>query len=434
MVRRYLAVSSILAGLLGGCGGAGSGTRVAVAPPAAAPIVAEVTTFEAGGLRVLWNGPVQRGAIEEIRGLSAEDPSELDALWETTGMLGPPPRVDFSREVVFAFPGPGGVCPRAISHASLDRAGVLRFSGPPWSGSCVDLLTRVATVVAVPRRLLGSEARNVTIALDSETAFRFRAPVQPAEPNADSRSPVREIDAPAVSLGDVPVPERGQMKLSCLANGTEVWVVHHRDGELDILSAVVATRDTNFFELRAHIEDALLVAPAWDREEGRFRGGYDAHGRNVHGWAPMQRYRYVPSGAGRVGVVGPSAPTPNDPILPPEAAPSLDGPAAPYTRVGRRLLTEFSNIREGDLELLSVDVVWGLSGRARLCRAPAGASGGRRFSGCKESDPIVASSLDRERRAVLVLEGPLLVQRLGPRQAEVIVSGAPNLRVVGARP
>jgi len=73
-------------------------------------------------------------------------------------------------------------------------------------------------------------------------------------------------------------------------------------------------------------------------------------GRNVHGWASMHRYRYAPSGVGRVGVLGPSAPAPSGPILPPEAAPSLDGPAAAYAYAGRRLLTDFSSIGQGDLE------------------------------------------------------------------------------------
>jgi len=62
------------------------------------------------------------------------------------------------------------------------------------------------TVVAVPRRLLGLEARDVTVAMDgpSTSAFRFRLPVRPADADADLRPSASEIEAPAVSLGDVP--------------------------------------------------------------------------------------------------------------------------------------------------------------------------------------------------------------------------------------
>ncbi len=45
---------------------------------------------------------------------------------------------------------------------------------------------------------------------------------------------------------------------------------------------------------------------------------------------------------------------------------------------------------------------------------------------------LVASSTANERRAVLVLEGPVLVQRLQPRLADLIVAGHRSMRVIGS--
>jgi hypothetical protein len=242
------------------------------------------------------------------------------------------------------------------------------------------------------------------------------------------------MEEDTVVQGEVPLPKRGHMALARLPNGTEVWLVHHRDGDVDVLSAAVATRDTNFFQTRVDHEGALFVAPAWDRERGRFLGGYDARGQNVHGWAPMQRYSYVRSGDDRVRVGGASVSVEPRPILSSSAAPILDGSAMAYEHAERRVLSEFTDIPEGHLELLATDVVWGRSGPARLCRAPAPTSAGAPFSGCAASAPVVAGSIANERRAVLVLEGPVLVRRRGPRLADVVVTGRSSTRVVGSSP
>lgn len=439
-----------------GCGSATSGTLVLEGDDAKAVTVAEVTTFERDGLRVLWNGQVERGSVGELEGFVAGDREELERLWEASGMARQSPRVDFSREVVFAFAAPGGVCPRELTHASLEKDGVLRISGPPWGGACVDLLTRVATVVAVPRRLLGEHEKVTVVWSEPQSAgFEFSVPCAPAAETSSSAlptdvalrdeaaslktMPLQSVPLQAASSGATPLepiwleatlPARGHMALTRLANGMEVWVVHHHDGSLDVLSAAVTTRGANFFLQRVERDDALYVAPTWLRESGRFSGGYDARGQNVHGWEPMQRHRYVRSSDDRVRVSGASNVAPLQPILPPETAPILDGPATAYEHDQRRVFTEFGAIPLGNVELLAIDVVWGLSGQPRLCRAPASTSS-ETFAGCAASAPIVAGSIASEHSAVLVLEGPVLVRKRGPRLAEVIVTGRPSARVIG---
>jgi hypothetical protein len=439
MGRARIAFWPLAVSVAGGCGGAPSGMPASVDDGATTATIAEVTTFERDGLRVLWNGPVERGPVGEEEGFAAGNHDELYALWAAIGMARQSPRVDFSREVVFALAAPGGVCPNELTHVSVDRSGVVRVSGPPWTGSCVDVLTRTAAVVALPRRLLGGSGAKVTVVWsDHRAAFQFGVPSAPAaealpDASAAMRATALQGEAsPESRAMEATLPPRGHMAVTRLVNGAEVWLVHHRDGSVDVLSAAVPTRDANFFLQRVERDDALFVAPAWDRESGRFRGGYDARGHNVHGWAPMQRYDYVRSSGDRVRVLGSSEIAPPSPILPPEAAPILDAPTAAYEHAQRRLFTEFAAIPDGNVELLATDVVWGLSGKPRLCRAPALAVTSETFPGCPDGAPIVAGSVATESSAVLVLEGPVLVRRRGPRLAEVIVTGRPSARVIGS--
>lgn len=410
--------------MLVACGGAtrGSLTPLPVSGASAESLV-EVTTSEADGLRVLWHGATQgeSGSIHEQKAWVAANSSQLDDLWQAAGRPAPAPRVDFQRYVVFGIVQGGGVCPKEITGARGEAGSVLRLVGTYLQQSCVDLLTRVAEVVAVPRRLL---PRQLTLVSVSESvAFEFDVPdapeLQPSEPPAEAPTLAR------VPLGQVAVPQRGHLALATLSDGTDVWVVQHANGERCVLSASVAVRDTSY----SRMDRALDVTTAWDASSGRFLGGYDAYGRNVHGWAPLVTYHFTPLDADTLRVDG-LAPMAPGPIQPAAAAPVLEGPPRAY--LDRSPVARLDDIAPAHVALLQADVVWGTSGPARLCQAPAAAVG--RFAGCAETAPVVEGSPALERAAVLVLEGPVLVRRKGPQLAHVTLIGQHVTRVLVPKP
>jgi len=226
-------------------------------------------------------------------------------------------------------------------------------------------------------------------------------------------------------LGEVTLPARGQMALATLADGTDVWVVHHQNGDRCVLSASVAVRDTNY----SRMDPALDVTPTWDARSGRFLGGYDAYGRNVHGWAPLVAYHFMPLGADTLQVDG-LAPIAPGPIQAAAAAPVLQG--RPRAYLDRSPVADFDEIQSGHVALLQADVVWGMSGPARLCTAPPAATAS--FAGCAESAPAVEGSPVLTRAGVLVLNGPVLVRRKGPKLAHVTLSGQHQTRVLVPKP
>ena len=418
MRRRALDLVALAAFSLG-CGGAGRGTLVALPTATAGGALAQATTSEADGLRVLWHGPT-RGRVDAAEAWSAASPSELEDLWQAAGRPPPAPRVDFRNYVVFGIARGGGVCPDEITGARREAGGLLSLQSEPLQHSCVDLLTRVAEVVAVPRRLLDEQITLVSVT--GRLAFQFRiqhAARTEGEPNV----PLAEPSSPApLQLGEVALPERGHMALATLSDGTEVWVVHHANGDLGVLSASVAVRDTNYFE----IEPELDVAPAWDASSGRFRGGYDAYGRNVHGWTPLTAYHFTASDAHTLRVDGLARTAPGA-IEPATAAPELAGTRS-VAYADRSPRDDFAGIPLGRVEALQADVVWGTSGPARLCRAPSSAAGG--FTGCAEGAPAVEGSPARVRSSVLVLEGPVMVRRQGFQLARVTIYAGYELRTI----
>lgn len=464
------------------CGGATRGTLTAFPPepPTSSPTL---TTSDAPGLRVLWNGSTtgRVGPQDPDEGWAAGNQAQFEDLWKAAGVRLPAPRVDFTSEVVFGVSGPGGVCPSEIIGMRLEPGGVLRLMhAPPDGVACVDVLTRVAVIVAVPRTAVGS---TVTLApTPSHRGMQFAVPpaadagaraAESGAPNAPSAvglgtsqaehgaagtsaesGPQRAIGDAGTSaeagpqraigdaepsiggdsqraLGEVTVPERGHLVLVRVADGSEVWVVHHRDGRIDVLCSTVAARDTNYYDLRTPLAHALRVAPAWDPRRGRFHGGYDAHGRNVHGWPPLCRHRFTRVGPDRIRIEGAIA---NDtgPIQPATAAPVLDGPAAPYR--DRPVVEQFDRIPPGHVEVLAADVVWGRSGPARLCRAPVSEPARSQFTGCAEEAPRVASSDSGTRSVVVISKGPVVVRRLGAALAEVVLIGRSDVDAIALEP
>jgi len=114
------------------------------------------------------------------------------------------------------------------------------------------------------------------------------------------------------------------------------------------------------------------------------------------------------------------------PIQSADRALKLDVPAMAYTTL--EPAPDFDHIADGHMALLEADVVYGVSGPPRLCRAPKVDAPSGRFNGCSESSPVVAGSPARRScrpasacRNVFVHEGPVVVRRIGPALAQVVL-------------
>jgi hypothetical protein len=124
------------------------------APAATGTVVAAATTTEHEGLRVLWNGQTS-GARTSWQTWIAGSPEELDAVWREAA-AGEAPFVDFTKYVVIAEAGEGGVCNPRIVGVEAEASGLLRLRFDPRDETmtCILLATRIARIVAVPRRIL----------------------------------------------------------------------------------------------------------------------------------------------------------------------------------------------------------------------------------------------------------------------------------------
>jgi hypothetical protein len=115
-----------------------------------------VSVKDPNGLLVLANGRTS-GGDSDWKGWIANDALELGVLWKAVGRGRlPPPVVDFSRYIVFGAAGEGGVCPTKIVGIAAKASGelALEYDQDSLFTTCILLATRVALVVAVPRRMV----------------------------------------------------------------------------------------------------------------------------------------------------------------------------------------------------------------------------------------------------------------------------------------
>jgi hypothetical protein len=123
------------------------------APDTTGRVVASATTSEREGLRVLWNGRTG-GVDSKWKAWIAGSDEELAAIWRAAA-VGTPPRIDFAKYVVIAEAGEGGVCNPKIVGIEAEASGLLRLRfDDPKDEICIMLATRIARIVAVPRRVL----------------------------------------------------------------------------------------------------------------------------------------------------------------------------------------------------------------------------------------------------------------------------------------
>jgi hypothetical protein len=123
-------------------------------PEASGRVVAGATTSEREGLKILWNGRT-RGTDMKWKAWIAGSDDELAAVWSATA-VGNPPSIDFAKYVVIAEAGEGGVCNPTIVGIEAEATGLLRLRYDPKDGvmTCIAVATRIAYVVAIPRRIL----------------------------------------------------------------------------------------------------------------------------------------------------------------------------------------------------------------------------------------------------------------------------------------
>ena len=137
-------------------------------------VVASASAGEPDGLKVLWNGQTS-GTDSRTKAWIAGSPDELEAVWSEAA-FGDPPGIDFTKYVVIAEAGDGGVCNPRILGVDAEASGLLRLRFDPddLHRTCIMVATRVARIVAVPRRVLTA----TVVFMDG---FAFEVPEVPFE-------------------------------------------------------------------------------------------------------------------------------------------------------------------------------------------------------------------------------------------------------------
>lgn len=123
-------------------------------PKSTGKVVASASVGEPDGVKVLWNGQTS-GTDSRWKAWIAGSPDELEAVWDEAA-FGDPPAIDFTKYVVIAEAGEGGVCNPRILGVDAEASGLLRLRFDPDAmyRTCILLATRIARIVAVPRRVL----------------------------------------------------------------------------------------------------------------------------------------------------------------------------------------------------------------------------------------------------------------------------------------
>jgi hypothetical protein len=371
------------------CGGAIRGERDR-APAAAGPTVSSSTTSAPGGVRVLHDGRAAMGKGAWL----ATTPEQLGDLWRDAGESGDPPAIDFTTHVVIAHQFMGGACMSEITGAHVDARGTLVLDEAPFDGACIDLLVSDATIVAIPRALVGAR---FTWRIDDHEAYTFDVPAAPAAaPRAAPPTPPAEL-AGGMPRGGVVLPPAGHLALRALFDGRAIWVVHRTDGDVSVLLADRATGRAN---VRAPV--------VWDPKTGRFDGAYDSRGRSIHGDAPLEALAFAKVADGTRIAIGEVAPIEaGAPIEARADAPALDGGDTPYKDLTP---VPFAQVPPGHFARVAEDLVAGVDGPPRVCTLPEGKL--RQYlPGCPDDAPAILGGVEHHHGEIDLIEGPLIVHR-----------------------
>lgn len=130
--------------------------------------------------------------------------------------------------------------------------------------------------------------------------------------------------------------------------GAQIWVAHEANGSLSVVDTVASSERWPLQGLPGY----LWTAVQWRPEGGRFQGGRDWQGRNVHGFAPLTPRRWQLA-EGKLSV-GDAVDAQPGPIRPRRCAPQLDGPARAYLSPRR---SAWRDPQEAELALIDLDLV-----------------------------------------------------------------------------
>jgi len=126
-------------------------------PRATGKPVARAMVGEPEGLIVLWNGRTNHGDMSWKTWIAGSQ-EELEAVWSAAAP-GDAPRVDFAKYIVLAAAGTSDVCrqPKIVGiEAEYSGRLILHYEHEDelQLETCIHIATRIARIVAVPRRIL----------------------------------------------------------------------------------------------------------------------------------------------------------------------------------------------------------------------------------------------------------------------------------------
>jgi len=284
---------------------------------------------------------------------------------------------------------------------------------------CVDLAVRESLVIALPRRAL--KAQTLLVAPGYERAFEFSVPTAPVSAVAEQR-PCMSLQVES-RLEPVPLPALGHLALASLRDGTQVWVARESNGALSVVSAVTSLERWPFSGLPEYLQTAVQ----WLPEYGRFQGGWDWQGHNVHGFASLRSYHWQLDAQGQLWVGEPVEALPG-PIRPRLNAPELDTLARAYFSPR---LSSWRDLRDGELALVELDLVSIPSLGVSLCQAPKPRVSAARFRSCPSGAPRVVGAPEHPSAPSFVIRGPFILQRAGSAARVIVYAESPEKEPLG---
>lgn len=274
---------------------------------------------EAEGPRVLPHDLREGFVLWEVRDASlvksganfvASSQVELERYWRRFELRPPVPNLDFTKQIVLSFVElslcSGGQGGREIERLRLWRDGWWQpeLAAPIGSVACPEAAAEpglgVIYVMAVPRRTL----------FDGQPPRRMMEPRTAPPPIATRTATCRVVTGPSPRHLDsegleeqslLSVPEPGGVLLQYLRDGSPVFVVGHREGEIEVFAG-----DLRPFELPIASDDTVLRGLArplfWDCSTRRFSGQFDEYGKPVLTTPrrPMDQYAFTFTRDGRV--------------------------------------------------------------------------------------------------------------------------------------
>jgi hypothetical protein len=217
--------------------------------------------------------------------LVAYNTEQFDRMWAESFVGADQPSVDFDHLVVVAFTLPDNPCPDTLTGFVIEPP---TGEGPTvWepqiqtsSGGCRAMLIARTFVVGIDRAALGFL---VTFRLPGNDDFEFDTNTVTVKLGRLETDPAPTAPPPTLTpTGErVPLPPVGEPQIAVGTFGV-LWVVHHDDGTVSVLDAVVDRRSDDDKGGVTRLGD--LVAPTATGDG--FSGAaylWDSHGRTVNG-------------------------------------------------------------------------------------------------------------------------------------------------------